>query len=237
MSRSAVLLPPSWVAIELATIDSGIVAVSAADAQRDRAVEARDLLEAVDDAQHELRPQPERERAQDALAVHSSTSWGSLTAMVGTRSTGRGPPPHPGRMNRAARRQTSSTWSGSRSSRTSVARSPARPASRWAAVAASKPVHPGVERLPAPLDQAVGVEQHGAARRERQLGLGARRLRPAADVERRRAPLPRERGLAVGRQDQRAADAPRTRSGGDASPAPSSAQISVVIRPTSWRCA
>ena len=42
-----------------------------AGGQRDRAVEARHLLEPVDDAQHELRPQPERQRADDALAIRA----------------------------------------------------------------------------------------------------------------------------------------------------------------------
>ena len=53
----------------LVTIVSGIVRGERAGGQGDRAVEARHLLEAVDDAQHELRPQPERERADDALAI------------------------------------------------------------------------------------------------------------------------------------------------------------------------
>ena len=43
-----------------------------AGGQGDRAVEARHLLKAVDDAQHELRPQPERQRPHDALAVHAA---------------------------------------------------------------------------------------------------------------------------------------------------------------------
>ena len=42
-----------------------------AGGQRDRAVESRELLEPADDAEHELRPQPERERPHDALAIHA----------------------------------------------------------------------------------------------------------------------------------------------------------------------
>ena len=38
--------------------------------QRDRAVESRHLLKPVDHAQHELGPQPERQRPHDALAIH-----------------------------------------------------------------------------------------------------------------------------------------------------------------------
>ena len=45
--------------------------------QCDRAVESRDLLEAVDDAEHELRPQPERQRADDALAVSPRSRIGA----------------------------------------------------------------------------------------------------------------------------------------------------------------
>ena len=43
----------------------------------DRAVEARHLLKAVDDAEQELGPQPERERPRDALAVHAPRRLGS----------------------------------------------------------------------------------------------------------------------------------------------------------------
>ena len=39
--------------------------------QGDRAVEPRELLKPVDDTEHELRPQPERERPHDALAIHA----------------------------------------------------------------------------------------------------------------------------------------------------------------------
>ncbi len=39
--------------------------------QRDRAVESRELLKPVDDAEHELGPQPERERPYDTLAMHA----------------------------------------------------------------------------------------------------------------------------------------------------------------------
>ena len=39
--------------------------------QGDRPVESRHLLKPVDDAEHELRPQPERQRPDDALAVHA----------------------------------------------------------------------------------------------------------------------------------------------------------------------
>ena len=39
--------------------------------QGDRAVEARHLLKPVDDAQHELRPQPERQRPDGVLAIHA----------------------------------------------------------------------------------------------------------------------------------------------------------------------
>ena len=56
-----------------------------AGGQRDRAVESRHLLKPVDDAQHELRPQPERQRPHDALAVHASSPvelGGSSPAMA-----------------------------------------------------------------------------------------------------------------------------------------------------------
>ena len=50
---------------------SGIVAVSALEARAIAAVEARNLLEPVDDAQHELRPKPERQGTHDALALRA----------------------------------------------------------------------------------------------------------------------------------------------------------------------
>jgi hypothetical protein len=40
-----------------------------AGSERDRAVEPRHLLKSVEDPQHELRSQPERERAHDAIAT------------------------------------------------------------------------------------------------------------------------------------------------------------------------
>ena len=42
-----------------------------AGGQGDRAVEARNLLEPVDDAQHELRPKPECQGTHDALALRA----------------------------------------------------------------------------------------------------------------------------------------------------------------------
>ena len=45
-----------------------------AGGQGDRAVESRDLLEPADDAKHELRPQPEREQADDALGAIAQAS-------------------------------------------------------------------------------------------------------------------------------------------------------------------
>ena len=53
--------------------------------QRDRAVESRDLLKPVDDAEHELRPQPERQRPHDALAIHapSPVTLGGIVARHG----------------------------------------------------------------------------------------------------------------------------------------------------------
>jgi hypothetical protein len=42
-----------------------------AGGQRDRTIEATDLLEPVDDAEHELRTQPERQGPHDALAIHA----------------------------------------------------------------------------------------------------------------------------------------------------------------------
>jgi len=61
---------------------SGIVAVSAPD----RAVEPRDLLKAVDDAEQELRPQPEGQRPQDAAAIE--------LRHADRLSLGGRPPPH-----------------------------------------------------------------------------------------------------------------------------------------------
>ena len=88
MMRSAVPLPPSCEDKALATIASGISGRERARGQRDRAVEPRHLLEAVDDAQHELRPQPERQRPQDALAVHSPPL--ALVGLVARHRSGSG---------------------------------------------------------------------------------------------------------------------------------------------------
>jgi hypothetical protein len=55
MMRSAVSLPPSCEDTALITITSGIVAVSAPEAR--------------DGAQHEVRPQPERQRPPHPLAL------------------------------------------------------------------------------------------------------------------------------------------------------------------------
>jgi hypothetical protein len=71
MMRSAVPFPPS-------SDDDGARDDRQRDERRersrgqgDRAVEARDLLKPVDDAQHELGPQPERQRPNGPLAIQA----------------------------------------------------------------------------------------------------------------------------------------------------------------------
>ena len=81
MMRSAVPLPPSCEDTALVTIVSGIVAVSALEARAIERSKPATFWKPVDDAEHELRPQPERQRPHDALAVHAPQSP-ALVALV-----------------------------------------------------------------------------------------------------------------------------------------------------------
>ena len=95
--------------------------------QRDRAVESRDLLKPVDDAEHELGPQPERQRPHDALAIHVPlpVGLGGIIARHGYVLSDRA----------AARRRIRDRWGGAETpvpSGGAAPRCPPRPARRAA---------------------------------------------------------------------------------------------------------
>ncbi len=90
MMRSDVSFPPSCGRDRAHHDRQGDHRRERARGKRDRAVEARHLLEPAHHAEHELRPQPERQRADDALALRQvgRHSRGEIAANAAASSRG-----------------------------------------------------------------------------------------------------------------------------------------------------